>query len=77
MSFQSAEKALVLGKSGCWVMHSFGRTVPPTVFNSLPSGSSDQPSSVDQVAQLLQWLEALHVCRGHLGAHSRIPKTSR
>ena len=71
MSFQSAEKALVLGNSGCWVMHSFGWTVPPAVFSScgLPEGVSAQPSSVDQVAQLLEWLEELQVCPGHLGAH--------
>ena len=66
----SADKALFLSAAfGCEV-HSLGKIAPPTLLNSCGflAGSPAQPSTVEQVNQLLQWLESLHICPGHLSA---------
>ena len=65
-----AAKALFLSAAfGCEV-HSLGKIAPPTLLNSCGflTGSPAQPSTVEQVVQLLQWLESLHICPGHLSA---------
>ncbi len=64
----SADKALFLSAAfGCDV-HSLGKIAPPTLLDSCGflNGSPAQPSTVGQVVQLLQWLESLHICPGHL-----------